>query len=94
MIDSQTIPAWLVAFCMIHAGIMWLITRKASIRVDSRIFAITLILQGILYGVFQITNVDVEIRGFFVRLALILLSLSQSMPLTISYFRSLKRGDQ
>lgn len=93
MIDSQTIPAWLVAFCMVHAGVMWLITRKSKIRIDSRIFAVTLILQGILYGIFQIAEVDVEIRGFFVRLALILLSLSQSVPLTISYFRSLNRDN-
>lgn len=94
MVDSQTIPAWLVAFCMVHAGLMWLITRKAKIRLDSRIFAVTLITQGLLYLVFQLFPINTEIRGFFVRLALVLLSLSQSVPLTISYFRSLKRGDE
>jgi len=91
IINSQTIPAWLVSVFMILTGIMWIISRYRKIRIDSRIFAMTFILEGIVYGMFSIFNVDIEIRGFFVRLMIIILCLSQNLPLAISYMRSIKR---
>lgn len=89
---STDIPAWLVGLFMVYTGLIWYITRKAKIRMDSRIFALTLILEGFVYGiVFQLFNVNTELRGFFSRLMIIILCLSQSLPLTVSYMRSRHR---
>jgi hypothetical protein len=91
-INPQTIPAWAVAFIMITTGLMWLLSRNSDVRMDSRIFAITFILEGIVYGiVYQFFNVSIELRGFFTRVMLIVLSMSQFAPLAISYMRSLRR---
>jgi hypothetical protein len=90
-VTSQTIPAWLVASIMVYTGFIWLISRKEVIHMDTRIIAYTLLLWGVLYGVFQIFGVEIEIRGFLSRLMILILCLSQSAPLTISYIRSLMR---
>lgn len=92
-INSQTIPAWFVAFMMISTGVMWFISRYRRIRMDSRAFAITFILEGIVYALFNTFGVDVEIRGFFVRLMVVILCLSQFLPLAVAYTRSIKRDE-
>jgi hypothetical protein len=92
MVNSQTIPAWFVAFMMLYTALIWLLSRQAKIRMDSRIIAYTLLVEGIIFEViFQMVNPGIEIRGFFSRLMYLVLCLSQSLPLTISYMRSLKR---
>lgn len=89
MINSQTIPAWFVASLMILTGLMWIITRRRKINFDSRIFAFTYIIEGLIYGiVFQIFQIDTEVRGFFSRLMIIVLCLAQYIPLLVSYLRS------
>lgn len=94
MLNSQTIPAWFVSIVMILTGLMWIITRRAKIRMDSRIFATTFIMEGLVYGViFQIFNIDTETRGFFSRLMVLVLCLSQYIPLMVSYLRSKKRDE-
>lgn len=93
MFDSNTIPAWVVGVFMIWAGASWLISRTRKIRMDSRIFAATLILWGVMYSiVFQFFNLDIEFRAFLSRLMIILVCLSQALPLTISIYRGAKRG--
>lgn len=92
ILNSNTIPAWVVAAVMLYSGIIWLISRGRTVRMDSRIIGYTLLVEGLIYGVlYQFTNVGVEVRGFFARLMLMLLCLSQSLPLTVSYIRSFKR---
>jgi len=70
---------------------MWMISRFRKIRMDSRIFAITFIMEGFVYVIINFYSVDIEIRGFFTRLMIIILCLSQLMPLTVAYMRSLNR---
>ena len=85
----EMIPAWVVALTMIYTGIIWLVSRGRKIRMDSRIFAMTFIIQALVYGIlYQFFNIDVNIKEFFSRLMIIVLCLSQSLPLTISYLRS------
>ena len=92
MVTSTTIPAWFVASTMILTGIMWLLTKRTKVRMDSRIFAITFILEGLTYGIiYQFFNVDIELRGFFSRLMLVILAMSQFVPLAVSYMRSINR---
>ena len=90
-LNSQTIPAWLVAITMIMTGLMWFLCIGKKIRVDIRAFASTFILEGFLYGVvYQFLNVDIEFRGFLSRLMLLILSWSQFLPLIVFYIRSLR----
>lgn len=94
-ISSEVIPSWFVASMMVYTGFMWLVTRTDVIRMDSRITGITFIIEAVIYGVlYQFLHLDVEIRGFFSRLMVIILCLSQSLPLTVAYLRSLNRGKQ
>lgn len=88
MLNSQTIPAWVVGVNMLFAGFVWIITRKHYIRMDSRIMGITMITEGIVYTVvFQFLDLPIETRAFLSRLMLIILCLSQYLPLTISHLR-------
>lgn len=92
-INSETIPAWAVVLSMITTGIVWLITSGRKIRLDFKIFALTFILQGILFGIFfQLLNVDIAFGTFAVRLIIIMICFSQSIPLAVSYVRSFNRG--
>lgn len=93
-LTSNTIPAWLIASLMIYTGWIWLASRKHKIRMDSRIFATTFLIWGVVYGIlFQILSIEIELRGFMSRLMIMIVCLSQAMPLTVSYIRSRRRGD-
>ena len=93
-LDPSTIPAWFVGAIMIYTGLIWLISRTKRIRMDSRIFATPFLIWGLVYGVvFQFFDISIEARGFLSRFMLVMLSISQGLPLTISYIRSIKRGD-
>lgn len=93
MIDSQTIPHWLVALFMIYTGFIWWQTSKVEIRMDTRIFAFTFLLEGMVYaGVFFHLSDNVEMRGFLSRLMIVIVCFSQALPLTVSYIRSILRG--
>lgn len=89
MVDSQTIPAWFVSILMILTGFMWIVARRVNIKIDFRSFAFTYVIEGMIYGtIFQLFDIDTEIRGFFVRLMIVILCLSQYLPLFVSYLRS------
>lgn len=92
-LTANLIPAWFVAFMMISTGIMWVISRGRKIRMDSRAFAVTFILEGCIYLLFNSYDVKIEVRGFFVRLMIIILCTSQFLPLAVSFYRSIKRDD-
>ena len=89
----NTIPTWLVALVMLYTGYIWLLTRKHEVRMDSRIVAWTLILQGASYilndrfGTFSLLE-----RVLSLRFLVIIICLAQSLPLTVSYFRAKVRG--
>jgi hypothetical protein len=94
-IALNTIPTWLVAAVMLYTGYIWLITREHEIRMDSRIVAWTLILQGMVYIVnnlwFDGNITEIE-RILTLRFIIIEICLAQSVPLSVSYFRAKKRG--
>lgn len=79
---------------MIYTGIIWLLTKNHEVRMDSSIIAYTLILWGVLYGVSSITNIEGEVLSNIAKMGFIMICLSQSLPLTVSYIRSLRRGDK
>ena len=89
-LNSQTIPAWLVAVSMITTGLMWALCIKRKIRVDIRIFVMTFIVEGLVYATaFQFFDLGVEFRGFMSRLIMMVLCWSQFIPLAVAYYRSL-----
>jgi hypothetical protein len=92
---SRTIPALLVAFAMIYTGVIWLLSRRVEIRMDSRVFAYTFILEGIVYALGFTALGDtsyIELRAFLSRLMVLMVCFSQALPLTVSYIRSILRN--
>ena len=89
----NTIPTLLVAFVMLYTGLIWLLTRKLEIRMDSKIIGYTLLLQGVSYLMNSIYESDITLmeRIVSLRFILIIVCLSQAIPLTVSYIRALRR---
>lgn len=97
MIDLNTVPTWVVSIVMLYTAYMWVITIKHKVRMDSKIIAYTLLLWGIMYGLASLTpdsGRDITVtRVFMSRIVIIMICLSQALPLTVSYFRSKSRGE-
>lgn len=96
-ITLETLPTWLVGLVMLYTGFIWLITREDTVRMDSRIIAYTLLVWGTLYILTLLAGDNSEhtmremiLRVFLSRVVILLLCISQSLPLSISYFRRLK----
>lgn len=95
---SDLIPAWLVAVSWIYTGFIWIVTRKQVLRIDSTIWGVTFLLVGFLYLSSYlpherpvVSEVEyLEARILFTRLLMMVLSLSQWLPITVSYFRKVK----
>lgn len=93
------LPAWVVGLIMLYTAFIWMITRKSEIRMDSKIVAYTLIAWGILYllSIFSIGDAlasNMATRVFVSRVVICFICLAQSVPMTVSYLRSKKRGDK
>lgn len=92
--DLNSIPTIVVSIVMLYTAIIWLVARRRLIRVNMTIIAFTLLLEGIVYGVFgQYTGYSLEERVLHSRAVIVVMCLSQSVPLTWSYIRSLYRGN-
>lgn len=92
----NTIPSWVPGILMIYTGFIWLVTRKLTIRMDSRIIATTLLIWGVLYTIGSLSNdsnVNILTRLLMSRVVISLICLSQAVPMTISYFRGLRREE-
>lgn len=90
-INVDLILSWTVALFMLFTGIMWLVAKKRTFHIDSSTIGHTLILWGLLYGILiQFLPVDLQIRAFVGRIVIIVICLSQAIPLTIGYVRSLR----
>jgi hypothetical protein len=97
-ITLNTIPTWVPGIVMIYTAIIWLITRKLSIRMDTRIIAFTLLWWGILYLLASFSPEQYETdnlvaRVFMSRLIICFICISQSLPMTISWLRGKKREE-
>lgn len=97
-LSLNTIPTWIVGILMLYTGYIWLITRAKKVRMDTRAIAYTLFAWGLLYlfsGIFSDSNQEeyLMIRVFMSRIVLILICLSQALPLTVSYIRGKGRDN-
>ena len=80
-----------VAAALFYSAVMWWVTRGIEVRMDTRIFSVVLAGEGILYIVFWAIDIPIAARAVFVRTSLILIALSQAIPLHISYSRNKRR---
>ena len=85
------IHPFFVAAALFYSAYIWWVTRGAEIRMDTRIFTAVFAGEGILYLVFWAVEIPIEARAVFVRVSLIMIALSQAIPLHISYNRSKRR---
>jgi hypothetical protein len=97
-ITLNTIPAWVPGIVMLYTAFVWMKTRKSQIRMDSTILAYTLIAWGALYLLSgfshaEVTAENLEVRVAMSRVVICLICLSQSVPMTISYWRGKQRED-
>ena len=90
-LKPELIPAILIAFSMGYTAVMWHLCRISRVLIPPPMYVIFIIvfgLQCLLYAVFHFTDVPIAVRGFWVRVSLIDMALSFSVPLTILYRRS------
>lgn len=89
---TENILYWIVGIVMLYTGWIWLVSRKHQIRMDSRIIAYTLFLQGIAYIITRVFgHPSAAERIISLKIVILLMCLAQAVPLTISYFRTIKR---
>lgn len=96
LINLETIPAWIAGLVMIYTAIIWLVTRNRKIRMDSSIMAYTLLTWGTIYSLSTFSSTtgsheELIVRILMSRVVIIFICLSQSLPLTISYIRGIRR---
>jgi hypothetical protein len=82
------IPAWLLGVIIIYTGIAWLLPRSQLCESCKTIFASGFLIWGTVFGIlFEFFPLDLETRGFISRIMIIMICISQSIPLTIFYIR-------
>lgn len=83
------LAAFVVALSVIYATVMWWIvwTYRYPVPIQNlaRIFAIAFGIQGLIYLVFSILFIDIQLRSYLVRVSISTICLSQAIPLHISY---------
>jgi hypothetical protein len=95
IVGADTIPTWLVSVVLILTGVIWFLIKNRTVRMDSRIFAVTFILwgtAGLLFSRFP--NVLPGVKVFYFKLMTVMLCLSQYIPLLVSLWRSIKRDER
>ena len=97
-VTLDTIPTWVPGIILLYTGFIWWVTRKQQIRMDSRIIGGTMIAWGILYILSSLADSspahdNIVMRLFMSRVVICLICLAQSMPMTVSYFRGIRRAE-
>jgi hypothetical protein len=87
-IFPDIIPSWLLGIIIIYTGIAWLLPRSELCQSCKTIFASGFLIWGTIFGIlFEFFPLDLETRGFISRTMILMICLSQSIPLTIFYIR-------
>jgi hypothetical protein len=81
---SLSIHPLIVALALLYAGVMWFLSySRRRYLADSRLFALAYFVQAVLYFVFVLVDWPAEVRSFYVRISLLVVALSQAIPLHI-----------
>ena len=81
--------AFVVMLSIVFAAAMWWMEWRYRYPVPvwdlARIFAIAFTVQGLIYLVFSFLLVNIELRSYMVRISIIVICLSQAVPLSYAY---------
>ena len=82
------IPSWLLGIVIIYTGIAWLFPKSVMCESCKTIFASGFLIWGTVFGIlFEFVPMNLETRGFISRTMILMICLSQSIPLTIFHLR-------
>ena len=89
------ISAFFVAVAILFAIVMWCMVWKVRYPVPiwdvARIFSVAFSIQLVIYVIFSFILIDIQLRSYMVRTSIIVICLSQAIPLLIAY-RAWKHG--
>lgn len=81
-----TIPPIFVLVFLLWADVSWYLYIKYKLPFNARALLLTLITETVLYLLFTVYDVDIQLRAVLVRVTIIMISLSMAFPLTMHYF--------
>lgn len=91
------INALLVDLAILFAIVMWGMVWKVKFTVPivdvAKIFTVAFGMQLVIYSVFSFVLLDIQLRAYIVRTSIIVICLSQAIPLLIAY-RTWKHGQR
>lgn len=83
------ITALLVALSILYASWMWYAVWRYRFPIPvwdvARIFAVAFSVQLVIYTFFSFFLIDIQLRAYMVRTSIIVICLSQAIPLTLAY---------
>ena len=74
-----------ILFAVIMWASVWQLQYPVPVAELARIFTIAFSLQLLIYMVFSVIAVDVFVRVYLVRLSIIVICLSQAIPISVAY---------
>lgn len=81
--------AFLVALSILYAAVMWMTVWRIKYPVPlwdvARIFGVAFALQLLIYVIFSFLLIDISLRAYMVRASIIVICMSQAIPLTIAF---------
>lgn len=87
-LNSNTVPAWILGLVIVYTGLSWLFPRKELCIHCRKIFASGFLIWGTAFFIlFTFFPLDLETRGFISRTMILMICLSQSIPLTLLHIR-------
>lgn len=82
------LSALLVDLCIAYALVMWWLQHRLGfpfpVRTAARIFAVAFGVQFLFYLLFSFVAVDITLRQYLVRMSIVVVTLSQAIPLTVA----------
>jgi len=90
MIHPDTVPSWLITIMMLHLAYMGYVCHRAKIYFDPLYFLL-FFPQAIMYLLFFMVDLPLEIRGFWVRVSVILVPACLDAILITQYRRRRKQ---
>ena len=74
-----------ILFAVIMWASVWQFQYPVPVAELARIFTIAFSLQLLIYMVFSVVAVDLYVRVYLVRLSIIVICLSQAIPISVAY---------
>lgn len=91
MLTPEMIPPIVVAVPLGYTAWIWHLCRLRGLAIPFayyRIFALAFAVQFAMYAIFHFFEIEIAVRGFWVRVSFIDLALCFAIPLTILYQQS------